>query len=178
MSTFIKISKRSIVLVLATALYLAANALAQTPQAKQWGLYEVAFRSSVPHSNPFTDVELRCRFSSGDRHVDVFGFYDSDKTWKIRFMPEQQGNWTYTTSSNDAQLDGKSGAFFVGPPEPNNHGPIHVKGRHFAYADGTNYFPLGTTLYNWLNRDAELEARTLRTLAQNPFNKIRFLIFP
>ena len=94
-------------------------------------------------------------------------------------MPEQQGEWTYTTLSNDTQLSGKSGTFFVGPPGRNNHGPVRVKNTyHFAYADGTPYFPLGTTLYNWLNRDPDLEQRTVNTLAKNPFNKVRFLIFP
>ena len=94
-------------------------------------------------------------------------------------MPEQQGEWMYSTSSNDPQLSGKSGTFFVGPPGRNNHGPVRVKNTyHFAFADGTPYFPLGTTLYNWLNRDPELERKTLKTLARNPFNKVRFLVFP
>src|SRR5205807_1975402 len=43
---------------------------------------------------------------------------------------------------------------------------------------GTPYFPLGTTIYNWLNRDEKLELRTLATLTNSPFNKVRFLIFP
>jgi hypothetical protein len=46
------------------------------------------------------------------------------------------------------------------------------------YADGTPYFPLGTALYNWLDGDRDLEIHTLGTLSRNPFNKVRFLIFP
>lgn len=153
--------------------------MAEAQRVEQWDLEEISLHSALAHANPFTDVELRCRFTSGNHQVEVYGFYDGSETWKIRFMPEQQGEWTYTTSSNDPQLSGKSGKFFVVPPGRNNHGPVRVKNTyHFAYADGTPYFPLGTTLYNWLNRDPDLERRTLATLEKNPFNKVRFLVFP
>jgi hypothetical protein len=33
-------------------------------------------------------------------------------------------------------------------------------------------------LYNWLNRDRDLEIRTLAMLSRNPFNKVRFLVLP
>ena len=145
---------------------------------------------AVGHSGSVTAVEadaresvhrggVRCEFSKGNQKFNVDGFYDGNQTWKIRFMPDEQGEWTYKTRSNDLQLDGKSGSFIVGPPGPHNHGPVRVSNTyHFAYADGTPYFLLGTTLYNWLNRDPELEQRTLNTLSKQPFNKARFLIFP
>lgn len=157
----------------------ALKAGADVPRVEQWGMEEVSLQSNTPHANLFTDVELRCRFTSDSRQLEVDGFYDGNQTWKVRFMPEQQGEWTYTTSSNDPQLNGKSGKFVVRPPSGNNHGPVRVRNAyHFVYADGSPFFPLGTTLYNWLNRDPKLEQRTLATLAKNPFNKIRFLIFP
>lgn len=153
--------------------------MAGTERVEQWGVEEISLRSTIAHANPFGDVQLHCRFSSGHRQLEVDGFYDGNQTWKIRFMPEETGEWTYKTSSNDPQLDGKSGSFSAGRPGPTNHGPVKIKNTyHFAYADGTPYFPLGTTLYNWLNRDPALESRTLETLGKAPFNKIRFLIFP
>ena len=119
-----------------------AGASAEDQRVEQWGFKEISLRSAVPHANPFTDVEIRCRFSSGKRQVEVYGFYDGSQTWKIRFMPEQQGEWTYATSSNDPELDGKVGTFSVGPPTLNNHGPVRVENTyHFAYADGTVFFP-------------------------------------
>ena len=157
---------------------VVSRSVAETA-VQQWGIEEISLQSTVAHNNPFTDVELQCRFLSGNREVHVDGFYDRNNTWKIRFMPDQQGTWTYTTTSNDPQLDSKSGTFTVGPPAPNNHGPVRVRNTyHFEYADGAAFFPLGTTLYNWLNRDPALEQRTLATLVKNPFNKVRFLIFP
>ena len=64
-------------------------------------------------------------------------------------------------------------------PSSGNHGPVQVaKTYHFSYADGTPYFLLGTTLYNWLNREESLQHQTLETLSESPFTKIRFGLFP
>lgn len=170
---------QSVSIALLVVICCATKAVGQIQRVEQWGLQEISLQSNLAHANPFTDVDVRGRFSSGSRTVEVYGFYDGNHTWKVRFMPEQQGEWSYITLSNDAQLSGKSGRFLVGPPRGNNHGPVKVRNTyHFAYADGTPYFPLGTTLYNWLNRDRDLEGRTLNTLEKGPFNKVRFLVFP
>jgi hypothetical protein len=49
---------------------------------------------------------------------------------------------------------------------------------HFAHADGTPYFPVGTTCYAWTHQGEALEAQTLATLKTGPFNKLRFCVFP
>ncbi len=148
-------------------------------RVQRWGVQELTLQSSRVYANPFADVTVQGRFRSQGREVTVDGFYDGGHTWKIRFMPETEGTWTCTTISADPDLDGKSGSFLVDAPGPGNHGPVAVRNRyHFAYADGTPLFLLGTTLYNWLNRDSDLEQRTLATLSRSPFNKVRFLVFP
>lgn len=148
-------------------------------QVEQWGLQEITLHSTRHYNNPFTEVQLQARFRSGAQEIIAGGFYDGNQTWKVRLMPQVQGRWTFDTSSNDAELAMQSGSFDVGAPGPDNHGPVRVQDQyHFAYADGTPYFPLGTTIYNWLNRDEKLELRTLATLTRSPFNKVRFLIFP
>lgn len=48
----------------------------------------------------------------------------------------------------------------------------------FAYADGTPYYPFGTTAYAWIHQTAALRSATLQTLAEGPFNKIRMCLFP
>jgi Domain of unknown function (DUF5060)/Protein of unknown function (DUF4038) len=170
---------QSFSIALLVVICCATKAVGQIQRVEQWGRQEIRLQSNLAYANPFTDVDVRGRFSSGSRTVEVYGFYDGNHTWKVRFMPEQQGEWSYITLSNDEQLSGKSGRFLVGPPRGNNHGPVKVRNTyHFAYADGTPYFPLGTTLYNWLNRDRDLEGRTLNTLEKGPFNKVRFLVFP
>ncbi|MFB3777721.1 MAG: DUF5060 domain-containing protein [Bryobacteraceae bacterium] len=166
--------------VLPAALAAAAgDAPAFAPRVEQWGVQELTLRSQRTYDNPFADVSVQGRFQSQGRDITVEGFYDGNRTWKIRFMPQATGTWTFTTISSDPELGGKSGSFTVVPPRPGNHGPVRVHNQyHFSYADGTPYFLLGTTLYNWLNRDRDLEVRTLGTLSRHAFNKVRFLVFP
>ena len=157
----------------------AGDAPSFAPRVEQWGVQELTLRSQRTYNNPFADASIQARFRSPAKDITVDGFYDGNRTWKVRFMPEAPGTWTFTTVSTDPDLDGKTGSFAVDAPSPANHGPVVVRNRyHFAYADGTPYFLLGTTLYNWLNRDPGLEIRTLSTLSRNPFNKVRFLVFP
>jgi hypothetical protein len=129
--------------------------------------------------NPFTEVELSARFTWEGRSTQAAGFYDGDGVYKIRFMPETEGEWRYVTISNRTELNGKTGTFAVTTPSKRNHGPVRVRNTyHFAYADGTPYFQLGTTAYSWIHRSDAQEEQTLKTLAAAPFNKIRMCVFP
>ena len=144
--------------------------------AEQWGVFEITLAGPA-EGNPFTDVELAARFSHGDRVLRVGGFYDDAGVYKIRFMPESAGEWRFETASNRAELNGKSGAFTVTPPAKGNHGPVRVRNTyHFAYADGTPFKQIGTTIYNWLDTPEDVQEQTLKTLATAPFNKARMLI--
>jgi hypothetical protein len=150
-----------------------------SPQVERWGIEEITLREARSHANPFTEVNLKCRFMSAGNEVDAEGFYDGATTWKVRFMPPVEGQWRFETVSNDAELNGRKGFFLSIAPRTGNHGPVTVRNKyHFAYSDGTPYFPLGTTLYNWLHREKELQERTLATLKNSPFNKVRFCMFP
>jgi hypothetical protein len=129
--------------------------------------------------NPFTDVEVTATFRSGDAAVRVGGFYDGDGTYRIRFLPPREGDWTFDTASNAKSLSGIGGSFRVSAPRAGNHGPVRVRAQHhFAYADGTPYHPFGTTAYAWTHQGAELQRETLATLSQSPFTKIRMCVLP
>jgi hypothetical protein len=145
---------------------------------EQWGVYEVALNGPT-NGNPFLDVKFSARFTQGDSTIEANGFYDGDGIYRVRFMPEKKGKWSYSTASSAKELNGQSGEFTVTPPSANNHGPVHVAHTfHFAYADGKAYKQLGTTCYVWTHQPDELQEQTLKTLAASPFNKIRFCIFP
>jgi hypothetical protein len=166
-------------LQLVMALPAAADKPAFADSVEQWGVQEVAVRSTREYANPFADASLACRFQTGSRELTAAGFYDGNGTWKCRLMPDATGSWTFATTSADPDLNARTGAFQVTKPGPGNHGPVVVRDTyHFAYADGTPFYPVGTTMYNWLNRDAALELRTLSALAKGPFNKVRFGPFP
>jgi hypothetical protein len=95
----------------------------------------------------------------------------------VLFMPEATGAWRYETKSNRWPLTGQTGAFVVTPAGKGNHGPVRVHNTfHFAYADGTPFKQIGTTIYNWLDTPEEVQEQTLQTLATSPFNKARMLI--
>jgi hypothetical protein len=149
-----------------------------TRQIEKWDYIEVELQASSS-GNPFLDVTLQAEFTNQDRSVLVTGFYDGDGVYKIRFMPELEGNWCFVTHSSLNALDKQQGSFECVPPSKNNHGPVRVIDNvHFAYADGMPYHPVGTTCYVWNHQGEELENKTLASLKNEPFNKIRFCVFP
>jgi Domain of unknown function (DUF5060)/Domain of unknown function (DUF5605)/Protein of unknown function (DUF4038) len=154
------------------------SASSSAKPVEQWGLFEVELRGPST-GNPFVDNELTATFEQGADKLTATGFYDGDGVYRVRFMPDKTGEWRWTTKSNVAELNGKSGQFQVTAPTGNNHGPVRVRRMfHFAYADGTPYKPLTTTCYAWTSQDNELEEQTLKTLASAPFNKLRMCVFP
>ena len=89
---------------------------------EQWGFFEIVL-SGPQAGNPFLEVELQATFSYKHRNVEVDGFYDGEGMYKIRFMPDTEGEWSYVTQSNLAELDGHSDSFGFTPATGNNHGP-------------------------------------------------------
>ena len=87
----------------------------------QWEVFEISL-TGPDSGNPFTEVQLSARFVLGRKWVVADGFYDGMGTYKIRFMPDTEGEWTYTTSSHAPQLDGKAGRFACVAALPPAHG--------------------------------------------------------
>lgn len=149
-----------------------------TDTVAQWGIFELKL-NGPSEGNPFTDISINACFKNGRLEAVSEGFYDGGGTYRIRFMPQKQGEWTYTVSSNCPSLDGTTGQFMCTGLESGNHGPVRVNGQvHFQYADGTRFIPMGTTCYVWHLQSEELQEETLRTLKQSPFNKVRMCVFP
>ncbi len=148
------------------------------PTVERWGLFELKLPGPADR-NPFVDVRFSARFSRGHCALEVDGFYDGDGVYRVRVMPDVEGDWHYTTRSNVAELDDVQGGFTCVPPTGRNHGPVGVsRTYHFAYADGTPYRELGTTCYAWAHQGEIMELRTLDTLGAAPFDKLRMCVFP
>lgn len=144
----------------------------------QWDTFEATFEGPDV-SQPFLEVELRVVFSHGARELRATGFYDGDSLWRVRFMPDEPGEWHYRTECRHAALDGQVGRFVCTGPQPGVHGPVRVRNRyHFGYADGTPYLPFGTTCYAWTHQSLAMQQQTLQTLARTRFNKLRMGVFP
>ena len=144
----------------------------------QWDIFEVKLDGPITN-NPVDEVKVTAIFTSGNRTKEVTGFYDGGGKYIVRFMPDALGNWTYRTSSNHRQLAGRSGSFVCVSARTGSHGPVGVRATtHFGHADGTPYFPFGTTCYAWIHQPKELREQTLATLKAQSFNKIRMCVFP
>jgi hypothetical protein len=148
-------------------------------EVEKWSVFEVELHGP-DHGNPFTDVTLEAEFIfNGEKCHTTLGFYDSDGIYRIRFMPDNEGNWTFKTTSNARSLTDIEGEFTCVSPSKDNHGPVRVKNTyHFSYEDGTPYIPVGTTCYAWIHQEEKLIQQTLETLQASPFNKMRMCVFP
>ena len=106
---------------------------------ERWKILELTLNGPA-NGNPFKDVKLSGKFIKANDTISVPGFYDGDGIYKIRFMPNEEGEWNYTTTSNAKNLDSKKGSFVCTPALKNNHGPVAVSDTfYFAYADGIPY---------------------------------------
>lgn len=148
-----------------------------TEKVERWGVFEAYFHGSED-GNPFTDVSVVGNFISDYENISVSGFYDGDGIYRIRFMPQYCGKYSFDIFSSDSQRH-YQGCFEVVPPADGNHGPVHVNQQyHFAYSDGTPYRPFGTTCYVWELQSEDIQRATINELRKGYFNKIRFCVFP
>ncbi len=144
---------------------------------ERWSVMEITV-DGPSEGNPFTEHWLRGTFSGEREEVTADGFYDGDGVWKVRFMPSFPGMYSCRLAGS-FPVPGKEIAFRVTEASGNNRGPVRVADTfHFAYADGTPYYPLGTTCYVWHLQPDELIRQTLRSLRESGFNKIRFCVLP
>ena len=78
-------------------------------QVPQWDFFETSFEGPTLR-NPFVDATVDAVFAYGNREVKMPAFHDGGNTWRVRFMPDTQGSWTFRTVSNVKQLDGQAGS--------------------------------------------------------------------
>jgi hypothetical protein len=177
----LKLSSCAIAAASASAVATASSqsaAPAASQRAARWDHVELAFQGPEA-GNPFLDVQLSACFRLKNRVRTVQGFYDGGGAYKIRFMPDETGTWTWETASNVPGLSGKTGAFECVAAQAGNYGPVSVRDTfHFGYADGTPYVECGTTCYAWAFQAEATQRQTVETLKTAPFNKLRMCVFP
>lgn len=151
--------------------------MAISKTVERWSVYEAVY-PGFSDKNPFVDYQIIGRFKSKSEEKTVYGFYDGEGEYKIRFMPSFSEKYEYEISGNFSN-EKFLGEFEATPATCDNHGPVHVANKfHFAYEDGTPYYSVGTTCYAWTHQPDEIIKKTLGVLAKGYFNKIRFCVFP
>jgi hypothetical protein len=152
--------------------------LSCTQDVERWGIFEISFKGKSD-GNPFTDYNIKGTFIGENEQKNVDGFYDGNGIYKVRFMPSFEGDYSFVIDGNYSDNPKYEGTFSVHAPSKENHGPVRVSNTfHFIYEDGTPYYSIGTTCYVWSLQTLELQKKTLETLKNSAFNKIRFCVFP
>lgn len=141
---------------LAGGLFLITGMLAgATRPAWQWERWETAFTAESAADGQSTRLEVHLT-SPGGRQQTLDGFWDGDRVWRFRFLPDEAGRWEFHTTSRPEVpgLHGRTGAFECQPARGatrfQRHGRIGVStdGHHFVHADGTPFFWLADTVWN------------------------------
>ena len=106
--------------------------------ATMWLGEEWSLENPSYDGNPF-DVIAQVTFShtGSDQARTTEMFYAGDDTWKFRFTGTRLGEWRFTTTSDDPELNGRSGTIMVRPnPDPKIRGFLTHKGNRFAIQTG------------------------------------------
>lgn len=139
---------------------------------EQYRMCELCFEGSVPEGSPLR-AELTAELRCGEISHTVRGFYAGDGVYKVRFLPEISGKWSYRVTGEICA----EGTVDVVPAR-NAHGMVKAKELHFEHQDGTLYHPFGTTVYALIHQEDALVKETMESLKNAPFNKVRFCVFP
>lgn len=152
----------------------------------KWGRFEQAFESSVKYENPIQGATLNVVFMSPLGETNrVYGFWDGDKTWRVRFSPNMPGKWGWATICSDTQNKGlhlQSGTFVCTAPTGRTrfeqHGPIRVARDGFSleHEDATPFFWLGDTAWNGalLSTPGDWDSY-LQTRARQKFSAVQWV---
>jgi eukaryotic-like serine/threonine-protein kinase len=110
-------------------------------------IYELTIQyPSGGYQSPGLDASVSATFKHGDTESVIRGFYYDENTWKIRFVPDVVGEWSWevklTVSENT--LGTKKGTFFVNPSD--SEGFIRrdpLNGSILSLENGKVFHPLG-----------------------------------
>ncbi|RZK45665.1 MAG: DUF5060 domain-containing protein, partial [Pedobacter sp.] len=107
-------------LVLVKEKTLAADTMAVDHYAAdnvaQWSRFDYSFTSQREYSNVLYDLKkFGVSFiSPTGRRKTINGFWDGGTSWKVRFIPDEIGIWTWESFCSDSTnkgLDGITGSF-------------------------------------------------------------------
>lgn len=150
-----KLFTLSILFILSTSILPAQN----TDTVHVWEMQEITLQTEKEYDNNYTEVRCWIDLQGPDFSKRVYGFWDGNDIYKIRFVATNPGSWSWTSGSNqpnDAGLNAKTGTFTAEEwtemekqENPVRRGFIRAteNGHALQYADGSPFFMVGDT---WL----------------------------
>ncbi len=103
-----------------------SSSIAFAVDVPKWSTYDINLASNTSYSNGYAygpSSGLTATFTGpGGVTQTVSGFWNGGSNFDIRFTPTVEGSWTYTTSSGDGSLNGKTGMINATAPNAGDHG--------------------------------------------------------
>ncbi len=128
-----------------------------TIKTQTWLKTEILLNASREYTSPIDEVTLDMEITNGKRTLLVPGFWNGGKEWVLRFALPEEGQWLYKTlCKEDEALNGISGVVqcekYSGELEIFKRGFVTTDPlkQYFVYADGTPFFYLGDTHWNFM----------------------------
>ena len=74
-------------------------------EVARWSMHEFVAKGRAQVANPFRDAALVGEFVSPSSKTNVIdGFHDGDETWKLRFSPNEEGEWSYLLRGEGVEI--------------------------------------------------------------------------
>jgi hypothetical protein len=152
-----------------------------------WGKLEIPFTSSKTYDNPVYEVrDFNVVFTApSGRQKVVRGFWDGGTDWKVRFMPDEVGEWSWKTECSDKENTGLNtvdGSFAceenkTAEPLFQNGAIRHEPGKYYlSHSDGTPFFWLACTAWNGALKSTDEEwEHYLNQRKENHYNTIQLV---
>ena len=111
----------------------------------KWTRYVVTLDNNNYSGNPFTlEVDATFTHKTTGTTIKMPGYYAGNDQWKVAFMPNHLGEWNYRTSSQNSNLNGKTGA--LNAVQSGHWGMLNGDSQYkskWRYADGPFVVPVG-----------------------------------
>ena len=140
---------------------------------RQYETFELQFPGKVLTAD-YADIPLVAEFTNSAESKKVYGFYDGNGRYIVRFLPEKPGEYIWKVSG----AVNAEGHETCEAADSEHHGLVKAVDTHFEFEDGKLFAPFGTTVYALAHQEDALVEQTLSTLKAAPFNKVRICVFP
>ncbi len=130
--------------------------------AQTWLANEMTFLAQKTVADPANTQLLDVEFTNGHKTITMPGFWDGENIWRVRFALPEEGTWTFKTifsDKTDSGVHNKTGSIqvekYTGNLEIYKHGFVKTipDTKYFTYADGTPFFYLGDTHWNFISEE-------------------------